>query len=49
MRPGDFSPGNVINVINGKKHRVIASMRPGDFSPGNVEVGKATQEYFELQ
>ena len=36
MRPGDFSPGNIVGEL-GRQPRAFldASMRPGDFSPGN--------------
>ena len=37
MRPGDFSPGNIIDHPFSTFHR-RASMRPGDFSPGNEPI-----------
>ena len=37
MRPGDFSPGNAVDILLAA-HARGASMRPGDFSPGNAEL-----------
>ena len=36
MRPGDFSPGNLNDVLIDRAWSLVASMRPGDFSPGNT-------------
>ena len=37
MRPGDFSPGNMLLCRRPRDADGRASMRPGDFSPGNLD------------